>query len=89
VYALYKAYTIERVWKVTGDRLQAPSYLSVVDHHWKIRARKQRKYIGKYPFVDRSNTHWNLLPEGTIGTSHDKTHIFKMGVRKVKTSEGN
>jgi hypothetical protein len=27
-------------------------------------------------------------PEGAIGTSHGKMHIFKTRVRKVKTSEG-
>ena len=31
--ALYKAYTGERVWKAIADRLQAPSYLSRVDHY--------------------------------------------------------
>jgi hypothetical protein len=53
---LYKAYTGERAWKTIGDRLQVPSYLSRVDHHWKIRARKQRTDIGKYSFVNRSIT---------------------------------
>jgi len=72
-----------RAWKAIGDRLQAPSYLSRVDHHWKIRARKQRTDIGKYSFVNRSITDWNQLPEGVIGTSHGKTHIFKTRVRKV------
>jgi len=43
-----------------------PSYLSRVDHHWKIRARKQRTDIGKYCFVKRSITDWNQLPEGAI-----------------------
>ena len=81
--ALYKAYTGERAWKAIGDSLQAPSYLSRVDHHWKIRARKQRTDIGKYSFVNRSITDWNQLPEGVIGTSHGKKHIFKTRVRKV------
>jgi hypothetical protein len=81
--ALYKAYTGERAWKATGDRLQVPSYLSRVDHHWKIRARKQRTDIGKYYFVNRSITDWNQLLERAIGTSHRKTHIFKTRVRKV------
>jgi len=49
----------------------------------KIRARKQRKDTGKYSFVNRSITDWNLLPEGAIGTSHGKTHTFKTRVRKV------
>ena len=68
--ALYKAYTGERAWKTIGDRLEAPSYLSRVDHHWKIRARKQRTAIGKFSFVNRSITDWNLLPEVSIGNSH-------------------
>jgi hypothetical protein len=41
--ALYKAYTGERAWKAIGHRLQAPSYLSRVDHHWKIRNRKKKQ----------------------------------------------
>jgi len=81
--ALYKAYTGERAWKAIGDRLQAPSYLSRVDHHWKIRARKQRTDIGKCSFVKRPIPDWNQLPEGAIGTSHGNTHIFKTRVRKV------
>jgi len=81
--ALYKAYTGERAWKAIGDRLHAPSYLSRVDHHWKIRARKQRTDIGKYSIVNRFITDWNQLPEGAIGTSHGKTHIFKTRVRKL------
>jgi hypothetical protein len=67
---LYKAYTGERAWTTIGDRLQAPSYLRRVDHHWKIRARKQRTDIGKYYFVKRSITDWNQLPERAIGTSN-------------------
>jgi hypothetical protein len=86
--ALYKAYTGERTWKAIGDRLQAPRYLSRVDHFWENRARKQRTNIGKNTIVKRSITEWKQLPEGTIGTSHGKTHIFKTRVRKVKTSEG-
>jgi len=45
--ALYKAYTGEMAWKAIDDRLQAQSYLSRVDHYWKIRARKERTDIGK------------------------------------------
>jgi len=73
---------------VIGDRLQAPSYVSKVDHYWKIGARKQRTDIGKYTFVNRSIIDWNRLPEGAIGTSNGKTNIFKTRFRKVKTSEG-
>jgi len=87
--ALYKAYTGERAWKATGDRLEAPSYLSRVDHYSKIRARKQITDMVKYSFVNRSITDWNQLPKGATSTSHGKMHIFKTRVRKVKTSEGN
>jgi len=75
-------------WKAIEVRLHAPSYLGRVDNYWKIRARKQRTDIRKYSFVNRSITDWKKLPEGAIGISHDKTHIFKTRVRKVKTSEG-
>ena len=85
--ALDKAYTGEMARKAIGVRLQAPSYLSRVDHYWKIRARKQRTDIGKYSFMNRSITDWNKLPVGAIGTSIGKTYIFKTRVRKVKTSD--
>ena len=87
--ALYKAYTGDRAWMAIGGRLQAPSYLSRVDHHWQIRARRQRTDIGKYSFVNRSITDWNQLPEWAIGTSHGKTRIFKTRVRKVQNSGGS
>jgi hypothetical protein len=85
--ALFKAYTSERAWKAIGDRLQAPSYLSRVDRFWKIRARKQRTDVGKYSFVNRTITDWNLLPVEVLGTSPGKPHIFRKRVRKEITSE--
>jgi len=39
--------------------------------------------------VNRSISDWNLLPEGTIGTFHGKTHIFKTKVGKVETMRGS
>jgi len=81
--SLHKTYTGERAWKAIGDKLQAPSYLSRVDHYWKIRARKQRTDIGKNSFVNRSITDWNRFPKGAIETSHGKMHIFKAMFRKV------
>ena len=32
ICALFKAYSGERAWKVIGDRLQRPNYLSRIDH---------------------------------------------------------
>jgi hypothetical protein len=81
--ALFNAYTGEWAWKAIGDRLQAPSYLSRVDHYRKIRARKQTTDIGKYSFVNRTITDWNKLPAEVPGTSPCKPHIFRKRVRKV------
>jgi len=69
-------------------RQQVPSCLVGSIIIGKIRARKRRTDIGKYSFVNRSITDWNHLPEGAYGTPHSKKHIFKTGVRKMKTSEG-
>jgi len=85
--ALYKAYTGDRAWKEIRDRLQAPSYLSRVDHTWKIRSRNQRTDIGKYSFVNRFIANWNQVPAGPIGTDHGNTHKFKTRVRKMLTGE--
>jgi hypothetical protein len=82
--ALFKAYTGERAWKAIGDRLQAPSYLSRVDHNWKIRARKQRTDVRKYSFVNRTITDWNQLPEGATGTLTSNTYSF---TKRVRNSE--
>jgi len=87
--ALYIAYTSDRAWKAIEDRLQAPNYLSGVDHYRKIRTRKQRTDKGKYFFVNRSIIDWNQLPEGKMGTSHGKIHIFKTSIGKVRGSEGD
>jgi hypothetical protein len=67
--ALFKAYKGERAWIEIGDRLQAPCYLSRVDHNWKIRARKQRTDVGKVSSVNRTINDWNQLSEGEMGLS--------------------
>jgi len=65
--ALLKAYYGEGAWKVIGDRLRKPYYLSRVHHVQKIRSRKQRTDIGKYSFVNRNITNWNQLPAEALG----------------------
>jgi hypothetical protein len=82
ICALFKAYIGERAWKAIGDRLQAPSYLSRVDHYRKIRATIQTADIGKYSFVNRTVTDWNKLPAEALGTSPCKPHIFRRGLEK-------
>jgi hypothetical protein len=84
--ALCKAYNGELAWKAIRDRLQAPSYLSRVDHNWKIRARKQRKDVGKHSFVNRTITDRNQLTEGEIGALTGNTCSFRKRVRKVIAS---
>jgi hypothetical protein len=84
--ALYGAYNGEMAWKAIEDRLQAPSYLSRVDHNWKIRARKQRRDLSKYSFVNRTITDWNQLTEGEIVSLTSNTCSFRKRVRKVITS---
>jgi len=45
--AFFKAYTGGWAWKVIGDRLLKPCYLSREDHNQKIRTTKQRTDVGK------------------------------------------
>jgi hypothetical protein len=66
------------------DKLQAPYYLSRVDHFWKIRVRMIKTDVGKFSFLNRTIAEWNQLPEGAIGTSPVETHTFRKKVRKVK-----
>jgi hypothetical protein len=67
-----------------GDRLQAPSYLSRVDHHWKIRARKKRTDVGKYSFVNRSITDLTSYLKGRSGLPTVKFIFPKRGLGKCK-----
>ena len=83
---LFKSYKGERAWKTIKDRLQAPSYLSRVDHKWKIRAIKQRTDVSKYCFVNRTITDWNQLSEGEIQALTSNMYSFRKRVRKVITS---
>jgi hypothetical protein len=48
ICAVFKGYYGEQTWKAISDSLQRSSYLSRVDHEWKIRNRRQRTDIGKY-----------------------------------------
>ena len=57
------------------------------DHDRKLRARKQRKDIGKYSVVNRTIKLWNQLPTETLATLPCKSNIFRTRVRKVIISE--
>jgi len=83
ICTLFKAYSGERAWKVIGDRLQRPNYLSRIDHDWKIRNRGQRTDIGKYSSVKRTIRLWNRLPAEILGTLPCKPSAFRKRVRRV------
>ena len=75
--------TFSLEWKAIGDKLQRPYYLSRVDHIWKIRSRRQRTYIGKYFFVNRTIQDWNQLPAEVLRTLPCKLKTLKKRVRKA------
>ena len=83
IYALFKVYSGERAWKVIGNKLQRPHYLSRIDHERKIRSRRQRTDIGKYSFVNRTIQDWNQLPAEVLGTLPCKLKTLKKRVRKA------
>jgi hypothetical protein len=83
ICALYEVYPGEPAWKVMGDRLQRPYYLSRADHEWKIRNRRQRTDIRKYSFVCSTIQLWNRLPMNAVGTFPSKPSTFMKRVRKV------
>jgi hypothetical protein len=83
IYAVFKAYSGERAWKATGDRLQRPNYLSRVDHEQNIRNMRQRTDIGIYSYVNRTMRLWNRLPAEISGTLPCKPNAFRKRVRGV------
>ena len=83
ICALVKAYPGERAWKVIGDKLQRPHYLSRIDHEHKIRNMRQRTDIGKYSFVNRTIQDWNQLPAEVLETLPFKPKTLKKRVRKA------
>jgi hypothetical protein len=83
IYAPFKAYTGEPVWKATGDRLQRPCCLSRVDHDRKIISRKQKRDIGSYYFLNRTIQLWNQLPADILGTLPYKSSNFRKRDRKI------
>jgi hypothetical protein len=83
---IFKAYTGGWAWKRIRDRLLKPCYLGRDDHSRKIRNRKQRTDVGKYPFVNRTIKSWNQLPPSVLTTFPCKLSTFRKRVKKVITS---
>jgi len=87
ICTLFKAYFGKRVWKAVGDRLQGPCYLSRDDHDRKIGARKRRRDIGIYSFVNRIIKLWSQLPVVALATFTCRSNIIKKRDKKVNISE--
>ena len=73
--------------EIYKGRLKGPCYLSRDGHDRKIRARKQRRDIGKYCFVNRKIKLWNQLPVEALATFPSKLHVFRKRVRKLSINE--
>ena len=80
--ALFMAYTGERSWKATRDRLQRTYCLSRVDHVRKIRDRKQRTDIGKYFFVNSTIRNWKQTPGRALGLSSLNLRVLETELGK-------
>jgi hypothetical protein len=61
--------------------------LSRDDHGRKIRSRKQRAYVGKCSFVNRTIKDWNCLPSGMLASFPCKLNTFRKRVREAVTSK--
>ena len=81
--SLDKIFTVLWAWKNIRDRLHSASYLSRVDHKWKIKARKQRTDMGKYAFVNRTILDWNQLSENEIVAADCSTGSFRKNSGKL------
>jgi len=79
----FEAYSRERAWKVIGDTLQGSCYLNRDENDGKIRAREQRRDIGKYSFPCRTIKRRNKLPADTLATFPCISHIFRKRAKKV------
>jgi len=89
--AIFKAYTGGRAWKVIGDRLLKPCYLSRDNHNQKINTSKKkerRRDVGKYSFVNRTIKSWTQLPAGLLASFPRKLNTFRKKVKNVVTGKG-
>jgi uncharacterized protein YaeQ len=87
ICAPFKPYSRERTWTAIGDRLQGPCYLSRDEDDRKIRAREQRRDVGKYSFVNRTSKIWNQLPADTLAFFSRISYIFIKKAKKVVIRE--
>ena len=88
ICALFKAYTVGRVWKAIGNRLLKPFYLSRGVHNRKIRTRKQRTDVGKRSFENRTIRSWVQLPASLLASFPCKLNTFRKRFKNLVTNKG-
>ena len=88
ICALFKACIGRRACKAIGDKIVKRCYLSRDDHNRRIRTRKQRTVVDKYPFVNRTVKSCNQLPAGLLASFPSKINTFRKRVKNVVTSKG-
>ena len=88
ICALLKAYTGGRAWKVIGNRLIKPCYISRDDSNRQIRTRKKRTHVDKYSFVNRAIKNWKQLRAGLLVFFFCKLNTFRKKIKKLVTSKG-
>ena len=88
ICTLFKAFTMRRAWKATGNRFLKPCYLSRDGHNHKIRTRRQRIDDGKYSFVNRTIKSWNQLPANLLAFFPCKRNMFRKRVKNAVTCKG-
>ena len=86
--AIFNAYTSRWACKGKGNRLLKPCYLCRGDHYRKIKNRKQRTYVGKYSFVNRTIKYWNQLSASLLESCPCKLNIFRKKCKNVVASNG-
>jgi hypothetical protein len=71
------AHTGGQAWKEIGEW---------DDDNRKIRTRKQRTDVGKYPFVNRTLRSWNQLPASLLASFSCKLNTFRKKVKNAITN---
>jgi len=75
-------------WKVIGESLLKPCYLSREDRSRKIRTRKQTTDVGKCSFVNRTIKNLNQLPASLLASLPCKLNMFRKRVKNIVTRKG-
>lgn len=75
--AMFNTYTNQPAWRELNKRLEKPTYISRVDHPFKVKGRPQRTNYGKYSFINRGVDNWNALPAAVLEPFPKHIGVFK------------